>query len=162
MAGLRKRLERVEGLKVDSAEKGMKISKALFASEFASRVKFDSMERPVVSVFDTVSLKAYKGKRSIVKIKLDTGAYSTSIDRELAEKMGLLNPKNIIMEKSFRSALGEQMRQIVSVNFLLKGVKIRSVASITNRSHLDYQMIIGRRDLKGFLIDPISDEDNQL
>lgn len=161
MAGLRKRLERVEGLKIDSADKGVKIGKALFASEFASRVKFDTVERPVVSVFDQVALRAYKGKRETVKIKLDTGAYSTSIDRNLAERMDLLNPKNIIMEKSFRSALGEQMRQIVGVNFLLKGVKIRTVASITNRTHLDYQMIIGRRDLKGFLIDPISDEADQ-
>ncbi len=161
MAGLRKRLERVEGLSIESAEKGVKIAKALFASEFASRVKFDTVERPVVSVFDQVGLKAYKGKRSMVKIKLDTGAYSTSIDRSLAEKMGLLHSKNVIMEKSFRSALGEQIRLIVGVNFLIKGVKIKTVASVSNRSHLDYQMIIGRRDLKGFLIDPISDEEDQ-
>lgn len=161
MAGLRKRLERVEGLAVDTAEKGVRIARTLFASEFASRVKFETVERPVVSVFDKVALKAYKGKRSLVKIKLDTGAYTTSIDRELAEKMGLLNSKNVIMEKSFRSALGEQVRQLVGVNFLLKGVKIRTVASITNRSHLDYQMIIGRRDLKGFLVDPISDEESK-
>ena len=161
MAGLRKRLERVEGLRIDSPEKGVKIGRALFASEFASRVKFDTMERPVVSVFDQVALKTFQGKRTNVKVKLDTGAYSTSIDRKLAEKMDLLNPKNVIMEKSFKSALGEQMRQIVGVNFRLKGIKIKTVASITNRGHLDYQMIIGRRDLKGFLVDPISDEVDQ-
>ena len=124
-------------------------------------MKFDTVERPVVSVFDQVALKTFQGKRTNVKVKLDTGAYSTSIDRKLAEKMDLLNPKNVIMEKSFKSALGEQMRQIVGVNFRLKGIKIKTVASITNRGHLDYQMIIGRRDLKGFLVDPISDEVDQ-
>jgi alpha-L-glutamate ligase-like protein len=158
MSGLRKRLERVEGLSVDTPEKGVKIARALFASEFANRVKFDAVERPVVKVMDEIMLRPAVGKRVKVLVKIDTGAYSTSIDRDLAEKLGLLASKYLVMEKSFRSALGVQQRQLIAVNFLLKGVKIRTVASVSNRSHLNYQMIIGRRDLKGFLVDPISDQ----
>ena len=38
-AGLRKRLEKVEDLKIQDAEHGVKVAKALFASSFADRVK---------------------------------------------------------------------------------------------------------------------------
>ncbi len=159
MQGLKKRLERVEGISVDTAEKGMRISKALFASEFANRVKFDSQEKRVVKVFDVVRLKPHKGKRVVVDVKVDTGAYSTSIDKALAEKLGLLLGEHVLLERKFKSALGEEIRKLIEVDILLKGRRIKTCASITSRSHLQYQMIIGRRDLKGFVVDPLMDSE---
>ena len=159
MQGLKKRLERVEGITVSDADKGVKIAKTLFASEFANRVKFETAEKRLVKVFDRVKIKPHKGKRVFIDVKVDTGAYSTSIDKKLAEKLGLLNSEHILLEKKFKSALGEEIRRLVEVDFVLKGRKIKSCASITSRSHLQYSMIIGRRDLKGFFIDPLIDEE---
>lgn len=159
MQGLKKRLERVEGINIIDADKGVKIAKTLFASEFANRVKFETQEKRLVKVFDRVKIKPDKGKRVFIDVKVDTGAYSTSIDKKLAEKLGLLNEKHILLEKKFKSALGEEIRRLIEVDFVLKGRKIKSCASITSRSHLQYSMIIGRRDLKGFYVDPLIDEE---
>ena len=160
MQGLKKRLERVEGIKVEDPEKGVRIAKALFASEFVKRVKFDTEEKKMVKVIDRVKIKPDKGKRASIEVKIDTGAYSTSIDKKLAEKLGLLTNEHILLEKKFKSALGEETRRLIEVDFVLKGRRIKTCASVTGRSHLQYSMIIGRRDLKGFLVDPLLDEEN--
>lgn len=160
MQGLKKRLERVEGIKVEDPEKGVRIAKALFASEFVKRVKFDTEEKKMVKVIDRVKIKPDKGKRVSIEVKIDTGAYSTSIDKKLAEKLGLLTSEHILLEKKFKSALGEETRRLIEVDFVLKGRRIKTCASVTGRSHLQYSMIIGRRDLKGFLVDPLLDEEN--
>lgn len=161
MQGLRKRLERIEGIYVDSPEKGVRIAKTLFALEFVNRVKFDTHERKSVRVFDKVKIKPHKGRRVPVDAKIDTGAFSTSIDREFAEKLGLLADEHVLLTRTFRSALGEEKRRLIEVDFTLKGKRIKTCASVTKRSHLAYNMIIGRRDLKGFLVDPVV-EDNMV
>ena len=159
MQGLRKRLERVEGILVDTPDKGVRISKTLFALEFATRVKFDTQEKRQVQVIDRVKLKTHKGNRVSVDVKVDTGAFSTSIDRSFAEKLGLLAEEHVLLTRKFKSALGEETRKLIEVDFVLKGRRIKTCASVTGRSHLQYNMIIGRRDLKGFLVDPIIDDE---
>ena len=153
MQGLKKRLERVEGMIVNDAERGLRIAKTLFASDFANRVKILNQEKRVVKILDKVRLKPDHGKRVTIDVKIDTGAYSTSIDKKLAEKLGLLESSHVLMEKKFKSALGEEVRKLIEVDFYLKGKRIKTCASITSRSHLKYSMIIGRRDLKDFVID---------
>lgn len=151
-AGLRRRLERVEGLKVGSAKKGVKIAKALFAdTEISQKV---TIGKTVVNVFEEIELADYMGERHPVKAKIDTGAFRTSIDRELADEMGLLNPQNILWYKGYRSSLGREERPIIEVTFFLKGKKIKTTANIATRTHLKRPMIIGRRDLRGFLVEP--------
>lgn len=160
MVGLKKRLERIEGMRVDEPEKGVKIAKVLFASEFVKKVKMDLGEKIVVDVFELIKLKPDTGKRVEVKVKIDTGAYSTSIDKDLAEKLGLLKPEHILMEKKFKSALGHDVRQLIEVDYKLKGKRIKSAASVTRRSHLKYNMIIGRRDLSGYIVSPADEKKN--
>ena len=159
MQGLKKRLERVEGILVDSPEMGVKIAKTLFALEFVNRVKFDTAEKKSVRVIDKVRIKPHQGKRVEVDVKVDTGAFSTSIDKNFAEKLGLLADEHVLLEKRFKSALGEEVRKLIEVDFVLKGRRIKTCASVTKRSHLQYNMIIGRRDLKGFLVDPVIEDE---
>ncbi|EKD53259.1 MAG: alpha-L-glutamate ligase-related protein [uncultured bacterium] len=154
MAGLRRRLERVEGLEVDSAEKGVKIGKALFAGKFADRVRFLGEGKPVVGIFEKVSVRNGKKKMVEVKAKIDTGARSTSIDHELALDMGLLKPDNILWTKKVKNSLGIEERTLISLTIKLKGKIIKTRASVTDRKNLRRQLLIGRRDLKEFLVDP--------
>jgi len=102
MAGLRRRLERVEGLEVEQAEKGVKIGKALFASKFANRVRFLGEEKPVVGIFERVSVRNGKKKMIEVNAKIDTGARSSSIDYALALELGLLTPENVLWNTKVR------------------------------------------------------------
>ncbi len=148
-AGLRRRLLRIEGLKVESAEKGIKISKELFANP---KLRDIGTGKRTVDVFETIEVRTFLGERVPVKAKIDTGAYRTSIDEKLAEQLGLLNPENVLLEKYYRSALGRERRPLVELVFWLKDRKIKTVANISDRSKLKRPMIIGRRDLKGFMI----------
>jgi alpha-L-glutamate ligase-like protein len=150
-AGLRRRLERVEGLKVDSSDKGIKIAKALFSDP---KLKNVPIGKKTVNVFEDIELRSFMGQKETVKAKIDTGAYRTSIDVKLAEKLGLLNPENVLLEKYYRSSLGAERRRLVEIVFWLNNKKIKTVANISDRSKLKRPMIIGRRDLRGFLVNP--------
>ncbi|HCX25385.1 MAG: Alpha-L-glutamate ligase-related protein [Candidatus Collierbacteria bacterium GW2011_GWB1_45_35] len=154
MAGLRRRLERVEGLEVEEVEKGVKIGKALFASKFASRVKFTGEEKPVIGIFEKISVRNGKRKMVEVKAKVDTGARGTSIDRGMAMELGLLTPENVLWTKKVKNSLGFEERTLVALTIKLKGRIIKTRASLTERNHLRRQLLIGRRDLKDFVVDP--------
>ncbi len=154
MAGLRRRLQRVEGLEVDNVEKGVKIGKALFASKFANRVQFLGEDKPVLGIFETAQIKTGKKKWTEVRCKIDTGARSTSIDQSLALELGLLRPENVLWTKKVKNSLGFEERTIIGITMKIKGKTIRTRASLTNRAELRRQFLIGRRDLKDFVVNP--------
>jgi len=149
-AGLKRRLERVEGLKVENSEKGIKIARSLF---YDSKLRDVVTGKVITGVFETIDVRSFMGDKVSVKAKVDTGAYRTSIDENLAQKLGLLNPENVLLEKLYRSSMGREKRSLVELVFWLKGKKIKTTANISDRSKLKRPMIIGRRDLKGFIID---------
>lgn len=151
--GLKRRLEQVEGLEVESEEKGVRIAKTLFASQFASRVRLATVEKKLIGVFETIKIRTGKKKRVSVPAKIDTGALSTSIDERLANELGLLTKENILLQKKFKSSLGEQERPVIRFVFWLKGKRIVTRSSITHRKELRRMVIIGRRDLREFLVD---------
>ncbi len=148
--GLRRRLERVEGLKVKTVKQGIAIGKQLFAV----RDEDESIQGGALQagVFEEIELEDLMGERHEVKAKVDTGAFRSSIDEGLAKKLGLLDPENTLWNVGFRSALGREERKVVGVTFYLKGKKIKTSASVSDRSKLKRLMIIGRRDLLGFSV----------
>jgi alpha-L-glutamate ligase-like protein len=149
-AGLRRRLERVEGLEVETPEKGMRIAKALFADRNLAHL---GKQTKTVGVFETVKVLNQLNEKIEVKAKLDTGAWRTSIDESLAKELGLLRPDNILYTKNFWSALGKTRRPVIGISFYLAGRKIETTASVTDRKGLTRPMLIGRRDLKGYRIE---------
>ena len=152
-AGLKKRLERVEGLEVETVEQGVNIGRTLFASKFAARVRATGVEKSVVGIFESVKIRVGKKERVVVPAKIDPGAYSTSIDGELANKLGLLKQDNILWTKKYKSSLGEQERTVVRLVFWLNGKKVITRAGVANRKGLRRKIIVGRRDLREFLVD---------
>ncbi len=153
LAPLKKRLERVEGLEVKDAEHGVKIAKAIFAARFADRVMVEEGIK-TIKVWEKVKIVTGDKKKVEVTAKVDTGAWKTSIDKNLAEKLGILKASNVLWTKIYKSALGQEKRQVVNLSFLLAGRKIETIANIASRKNLRTPLIIGRRDLEGFLIKP--------
>ena len=151
LAPLKRRLERVEGLKVDSAEKGVRIAQALFSKTLPSRLAKD---RKVIGLFEEVKVEDRRGKRHKVLAKIDTGADRTSIDRYLARSLGLLDKKNILFKRYYKSALGREKRELIGLTFYLAKRKVRTSASVSSRVGLRTKIIVGRRDLKGFILKP--------
>ncbi len=152
-AGLRKRLERVEDLDVRSAEQGVRIAKVLFAGRFATRVAVEEGIK-TVDVWELVRVVGSGGNKVETAAKIDTGAWRTSIDKDFARKMGLLAPGNILWTKFVRSGLGREERPVINLTLYLAGRKLKTIASVANRKHLRVPLIIGRRDLAGFLVRP--------
>jgi len=153
MAPLRKRLERVEDLEVKDVGHGVKIAKALFAERFADRVMAEEGIK-IVNTWEKIKLLDKDKKRHEIKAKIDTGAWRTSIDEDLANDLGLLRPENVLWSKVYKSGLGVQEREVIGLNFYLAGRRIKTIASVAKRSDLRAQMIIGRRDLSDFLVKP--------
>lgn len=150
-AGLLGRLRRVEGLQIKSAEHGIRVAQALFADPKVAEQT--GMGVKTIGVFEEVEVMSLKtAEPVIVKAKVDTGAYSTSIDKRLAESLGLLGPDNVVSEKGVRSAFGLEKRQVVAIIFKLAGKKVKTVATVSDRSRLKRAMIVGRKDLGGFMV----------
>lgn len=148
-AGLKERLARLKGLKIVSPRHGIRVAQALFADpKLAER----GLGRKTVGAFEEVELIGLNGKTEIVNAKIDTGADGSSIDRVLAEELGLLESENILYYDYFRNALGRKKREIVGVTFVMAGRKMRTQISIADRSRLRTKMIVGRRDLKQFAV----------
>lgn len=145
-AGLFSRLRRVEGLSVKTVKQGIEIGKHLFSAQAAEGGALR------VGIFEDAEVIDINGERQPVKVKLDTGAFRSSIDELLAKRLGLLDPENRLWSGHYHSALGREERQIIGLTFYLNGKKIKTAASISDRSRLKRPMIIGRRDLLGFTI----------
>lgn len=158
-AGLRKRLERVEDLEIKSVEHGINLARALFASQFSDRV-LSKDEPRTLSTFEHIQIKSNKKnlKKKKVLAKVDTGAWRTSISRELAQDLNLLTDDNILWKKEVKSALGKEKRPIINLTFWLGGRKIITPASVAKRSAVTFPVIIGRKNLKGFLVNPELDQ----
>ena len=121
-----------------------------------------------------------------IEAKIDTGAYSTSIDEDLARELGFSNvidyfekiekPKKIkrgegieIIKKMRKKHLGKikdlfdmsvvysshgnTIRPKIKLKYIMDKEKIISKANVVARGDLEYPVIVGRRDLKKFLIE---------
>ncbi|MBA3474535.1 MAG: retropepsin-like domain-containing protein [Rubrobacter sp.] len=93
------------------------------------------------------------GETREVLAKIDTGAGYSSIDEDLAEDLGidLDNPED---EVEIESANGEEERPLVRVRIRLAGRTLDTRVTVADRSKLSKDVLIGSRDLDGFLIKP--------
>lgn len=147
-ASLRTRLERVADMQIPTVEYGIDLAKYLFAESALTNVPETSN---VLNVIEKVTLYGPKGKKK-VNAKIDTGAYTSSIDESLVEQLGF-EPYH--KKKRVRSGIGFEVRDAVRITLRIHNKDINTIASCTDRTHMRYDMIIGRRDLKGFLVDPV-------
>lgn len=86
-SGLKRRLERVSGLKIKTVERGIRVGMNLFGGEIEEEIEELSGKRVIGSV-EKVKLIGKDGKEIEVEAKIDTGAYSSSIDTGLAKTLG--------------------------------------------------------------------------
>lgn len=153
-APLKSRLRRVEGLKTKSLEKKIRLAKSLFGGEIEQEIE-DISGRTILGIQEEIVITDTEGNPHPVHAKIDTGAWRTAIDENLAKKLGIDKP--VIEHQSVRGALGRQTRPIISLTMSIKGHPVKTHAYLIDRSHMNFDIIIGRRDLKGFLVDPLKD-----
>jgi len=159
MEGLKKRLERVEDLDVADAAHGVMIAKAIFAGRFENRKAVEEGIRTLKSLEEVRIYSFDKSKKAKVLARIDTGAVRSSIDRKLAEDLGLLVEENILWkDKSYKSASGRETRPVIGIKYIIAGKKIKSTASVTDRSKMTTSFLMGRNDMAGFLVNPNTPE----
>jgi len=154
---LKKRLERVEGLEVKDAEHGVKIAQTLFAARFSDRVMAEEGVK-ILNVIEPIRLILPKNVKYSLDAKIDTGAWRSSIDRQIAERLNLMKSDNIIKVKTTKSSLGREERPLINLSYFLAGRRVNTVAGVASRKSLKSSMIIGRRDLGGYLVRPVIPE----
>jgi len=83
--------------------------------------------------------------------KFDTGARRTSIDKDLAKKLGLTKKGKI----KVGNVHGHSIRELAKVTLQIKDKKIKTTANISNRKNRKYKVLLGRDVIFGnFMIDP--------
>lgn len=104
-----------------------------------------------VGLTEEVLLSGTSGTESVIS-KSDTGASRTSIDTALAAAIGAGPIKNITRVKS-GSSKSSKTRPVVDVVVGIGGNRHTVTASVEDRSHMDYPVLLGRDILKHYHVD---------
>jgi alpha-L-glutamate ligase-like protein len=181
LSGLKERLERIKGLKIKTAVRGVRVGRDLFGGEIEEEVE-EISGRKVIGTIEKIKLIGRKNKSVEVEAKIDTGAGFTSIDTDLAEQLGFEDTvreyqkieatykdiqhlskkerwdiyKHIPHLEStviVNSASGSTYRPTIKITVVMDNVVIPTKVTLINRAHLKYPIIIGKRNLRKFLID---------
>jgi hypothetical protein len=167
-AGLKRRIEKIDDITVRSDEHAISLAKYLFGEKFADKVVEKEKEKRIqpLEIIKVRIPKGFKpelqkspilkqGKHRVVEVraKVDTGAFRSSIDRNLAEKLGLLSSEKILYFRHYKSSLGKHKdRPVIGVTFWLQGKKVMTAVNVADRDKLRTKFLLGRKDLEGFLI----------
>ncbi|WP_324662158.1 RimK family alpha-L-glutamate ligase [Haloarcula sediminis] len=108
-------------------------------------------ENVVVGYIEEVVVSGTRGNKTVLA-KSDTGATRTSIDAELAAEIGTGPILDIVKIKS-GSVKSGRSRPVVDVVVGLGGTQHTVPASVEDRSHMDYPVLLGRDILKNYQVD---------
>jgi len=102
-----------------------------------------------VGEVERVQVRGADGAWRTVLARMDTGAERSSIDRALAERLGL---EAAPCRVSARSASGRVTRSLVRAELAVGDVRRRTELSVADRSALSAPLLVGRRDMGGFTV----------
>lgn len=154
-AGLKRRLERVEGIEVRNAEHGVKIAQALFAESFADKITTDE-GYTIIPPRLTIEVYSDIKKRYPVIAMVDTKRNRSVISEDFADQLGLVDLDDLLwrQQESIEGKL-----PVVEVSCKIKGKKITTAMLVGKRlNRTKHKIELGRRDLQGFLIGNMDDE----
>ncbi|MCX6706154.1 MAG: DUF1704 domain-containing protein, partial [Candidatus Woesebacteria bacterium] len=139
---LKKRLERIGGIKVTSPEKGVRIAKDMFGLSTEKIKHHVPADKKIISKEEDIEL-ILKNGISKLKANIDPSQERSTLDIKTAEKLKLLDSPDYNDEQS-----------TLKIKFTLKNKRIQTVVDVEKIHDENFKVILGARDLKGFLIDP--------
>lgn len=176
---LKERLLRVDGVQFSSIEKNIRLAQDLFGGEYEQEIE-ETTGRTIVGLVENIELLTPKQEWKKVQAKIDTGADLTSVDIDLIQELGFKDsiatmkkyrlPAEIPLEEAdenikekyraagdivvVQSSHGKTIRLKIPLTIRLAEHVLEVKATVVSRGHLRYPIIIGRKDLKKFLVDP--------
>lgn len=145
-SGLGARLRRIRGLKIDSIAKGIKVSKELFGGDIERKIE-DISGKHVIGLVEPVRLKIGKSKFYNILAKIDMSFGLSAIRESLAKELQLEITEQI-------QQTSKQQGKTAQIEFFLDDEHITTEARVMKDEELTYSLVIGRKDLQGFFIDP--------
>ncbi|MFB6122926.1 MAG: RimK/LysX family protein [Haloferacaceae archaeon] len=106
---------------------------------------------PVIGYIEEVHVSGTSGSTQIFA-KSDTGATRTSIDTSLAAEIGAGPIKSMTRVKS-GSVKGGKARPVVDLVIGIGGTQHTVTASVEDRGHMDYPLLLGRDILEHYRVD---------
>jgi hypothetical protein len=108
-------------------------------------------EMPLIGYIEEVVVSGTSGSTQAFA-KSDTGATRTSIDTSLAAEIGAGPIKSMTRVKS-GSMKGGKARPVVDLVIGIAGTQHTVTASVEDRSHMDYPLLLGRDILQHYRVD---------
>jgi RimK family alpha-L-glutamate ligase len=108
-------------------------------------------EMPLIGYIEEVVVSGTSGSTQAYA-KSDTGATRTSIDTSLAAEIGAGPIKSMTRVKS-GSMKGGKARPVVDLVIGIAGTQHTVTASVEDRSHMDYPLLLGRDILQHYRVD---------
>lgn len=142
LAPLKKRLQRIEGVKVTTPVKGVRIAKDMFGNVVEKEVQHISGKN-IIGIEEVVEINLKDGVRR-VNAKMDSGVERSIINEKFAIDNDLLKEEYEYDDE----------KSTVKLKLSVADERIQTVADIEKITEGDYTLIIGRRDLSNFFIDP--------
>ncbi|WP_302080128.1 RimK family alpha-L-glutamate ligase [Salinibaculum rarum] len=105
----------------------------------------------VIGFIEDVVVSGTRGSQNVLA-KSDTGATRTSIDSQLAAEIGTGPIKDIVHVRS-GSVKSGKARPVVDVVVGVGGTQHTVSASVEDRGHMDYQLLLGRDILEHYHVD---------
>ncbi len=153
-AGLKRRLERVEGVDVRNAEHGVRIAQALFAEIFLEE-EGDTRGTTIIPYRPRLQIFDESDQPHTVDGLVNTSRYRSAISQELAEKLGHFDIEDLLWRQQERI---EGKVPVVEVKFKLKDREVETAMVVIKRlNRTRHKVELGRRDVQGFLVGDVED-----
>jgi len=147
-AGLRKRLERLEGIQPRSVLHAVKIGQSLFAENYPGLGS--EIDRPIINVRENILLRDDDREYHEVKALINTQRVQSAISETLATELHLNERRDLLYNQSDEE---EGKVPVVPVTIKIRDRIIQTTMIISKRlNHKKHDIELGRNDLKGFLI----------
>ena len=112
-------------------------------------------DETIIGITEHVTVHGNEEDKTVLA-RIDTGASVSSIDTHLAAQLRMGPIEEV---KTIKSANGKRVRPALTVKVTLADKQLEGVFTLADRSHMKYDVLIGRDILKqGFLIDPNKEE----
>lgn len=147
-SGLKRRIERVEGLDVRDALHGVKIAQALFAESFADQI-IAKEGLSIISSNPKILLYDEDEHEHIVQAMVNTSRFRSAISEHLAEEMGLIDIDDLLWQQESL----EGKVPVVEATLRIKDRKTKTAVIVSKKlNRAKHKIELGKRDLEGFLV----------
>ncbi len=140
LAPLKSRLEKTEGIKVKTVKQAVRLGMDMFGGEIEEELEEISGKK-VIGITEPIEIIDRKEKKHSFIAKIDTGILKTQIQEETVKKLKLKRDR-------------KEKEPTIFLSFVMDGLPVETEALVVDDPQMKYEVIIGRKDLKKFLIDP--------